>query len=326
MSAREEIIEMAMTRDLTIAGRVAGMIVTAAIRITGMPSGIIPEVTTRGGIAPTRHPLRDADITMAGTMKAVRQNPLPGLVILVTGNAPAFLCTGQTARVHAACGAPVSGALSTVTMCVIDVMDAISNTGIALPANSQSEQELDRFFATHEENAYYVAYAALWHHETAMDVVQDSMLRLVEYYRDKPPGEWPALFRTILNSRINDVRRRRLIEQGKYKLVSITGLFRKDRDDGNTMEEPDLPADDRDDRITAPEAGMVAAQLRQKVTEALRSLSERQRQVFVLREWRGMTTQETALTLGCSENSVKQHHFRALRELRKLLAEVWDHA
>jgi RNA polymerase sigma-70 factor (ECF subfamily) len=211
-------------------------------------------------------------------------------------------------------------------MPAFDVRDAISNAGIDLPAISQTNQELDRFFATHEENAYYVAYAALWHHETAMDVVQDSMLKLVEYYRNKPPGEWPALFRTILNSRINDVRRKRLIEQGKHKLVSFTGLFRKDREDDSSMEEPDFPADDRDDHITAPEAGMVAAQLRQKVTEALHSLSERQRQVFVLREWRGMTTQETALTLGCSENSVKQHHFRALRELRKLLAEVWDYA
>ena len=70
----------------------------------------------------------------------------------------------------------------------------------------------------------------------------------------------------------------------------------------------------------------VAAQLREKLTQALHSLSERQRQVFVLREWRGMTTRETAVTLGCSENSVKQHHYRALRELRKLLAEVWDYA
>jgi RNA polymerase sigma-70 factor, ECF subfamily len=227
---------------------------------------------------------------------------------------------------HTACGVLASVVSSTFTMSAFDVMNAISNTGIALPANSQSNRELDMFFASHEETAYYVAYAALWHHETAMDVVQDSMLKLIEYYRDKSPGEWPALFRTILNSRINDVRRRRLIEQGKHKLVSFTGLFRKDRDDRNSMEEPDLPADDRDDQITAPEAGMVAAQLRQKVTEALHGLSERQRQVFVLREWRGMTTRETALTLGCSENSVKQHHFRALRELRKLLAEVWDYA
>jgi RNA polymerase sigma-70 factor (ECF subfamily) len=263
---------------------------------------------------------------MAGTMKAVRQNPLPGLVILATGDVPACPNTGQTIRVHSACGVLASVVSSTFTMSAFDVMDALTDSGIALPANNQSNQDLDSFFASHEENAYYVAYAALWHHETAMDVVQDSMLKLVEYYRNKPPGEWPALFRTILNSRINDVRRRRLIEQGKHKLVSFTGLFRKDHDDGNTMEEPDLPADDRDDHITAPEAGMVAVQLRQKITAALHSLSERQRQVFVLREWRGMTTQETALTLGCSENSVKQHHFRALRELRKLLAEVWDYA
>jgi RNA polymerase sigma-70 factor, ECF subfamily len=264
---------------------------------------------------------------MAGIMMAVRQNPLPGLVILATGNVPASPNTGQTGRGHAACGVLASVVASTFTMSVFDVMDALPDSGIALPANSQSNQELDRFFASHEENAYYVAYAALWHHETALDVVQDSMLKLVEYYRNKPPGEWPALFRTILNSRINDVRRRRLIEQGKHKLVSFTGLFRKNTDDGNTMEEPDLPADDeREDHITAPEAGLVAEQLRQKVTEALHSLSERQRQVFVLREWRGMTTQETALTLGCSENSVKQHHFRALRELRKLLAEVWEYA
>jgi RNA polymerase sigma-70 factor (ECF subfamily) len=205
-------------------------------------------------------------------------------------------------------------------------MDAISITGTALPADNQSNQELDRFFASHGENAYYVAYAALWHHETAMDVVQDSMLGLVEYYRDKPAEQWPALFRTILNSRINDVRRRRLIEQGKHKLVSLTGLFRKGREDGNATEEPDLPSNVRDDCITEPEAGMVAVQLREKITQALHSLSERQRQVFVLREWRGMTTRETAVTLGCSENSVKQHHYRALRELRKLLAEVWDYA
>jgi RNA polymerase sigma-70 factor (ECF subfamily) len=212
-------------------------------------------------------------------------------------------------------------------MSELDSTDVVSDPEITLPANHQNNQELDRFFASHEENAYYVAYAALWHHETALDVVQDSMLKLVEYYRNKPPAEWPALFRTILNSRINDVRRRRLIEQGKHKLVSFTGLFRKDPDNGNAMQEPDVPAEEeRDDHITAPEAGLVAEQLRRKVTEALHSLSERQRQVFVLREWRGMTTLETARTLGCSENSVKQHHFRALRELRKLLAEVWDYA
>jgi len=196
----------------------------------------------------------------------------------------------------------------------------------ALQAENEKNREMDAFFASHEKNAFYVAYAALWNRETAMDVVQESMLRLVEYYRNKSSGEWPALFRTILNSRINDVRRKRLLEQGKLRLVSLTGLFRKDQNDPNTVEEHELPDPGRDDNITAPEVNLVASELREKVAEAMQSLSERQRQVFILREWRGMTIQETSLILGCSENSVKQHHFRAMRELRNQLAEVWDYA
>jgi RNA polymerase sigma-70 factor (ECF subfamily) len=160
-----------------------------------------------------------------------------------------------------------------------------------------------------------------------MDVVQDSMLRLMEYYRDRPAGQWPALFRTILNSRINDVRRRRLLEQGKHRLISLTGLFRRDRDDPADREEYEIPdAGDRDDGITAPEVACVAAELRGRVSDAMQALSERQRQVFILREWRGMSIRETSEILGCSENSVKQHHFRAMQELRKQLAEVWEHA
>ena len=185
---------------------------------------------------------------------------------------------------------------------------------------------LEAFFTDSEKKAFYVAYAALWDREAALDAVQDSMTRLVEYYRHKPAAEWPALFRTILNSKINDVRRRRMIEQGKHKLVSLTGLFQRRQDDSPGTTEFELPSAERSDGITAPEIDFVARELRGKVAEALQALSERQRQVFILREWRGMSIKETAVTLGCSENSVKQHHFRALRELRNQLAEVWDHA
>lgn len=195
-----------------------------------------------------------------------------------------------------------------------------------LPVNTEDNKALEAFFEETGERSFHVAYAALWDREAALDAVQESMTKLVEYYRNKPPGEWHALFRTILKSKINDQRRRRLIEQGKHKLVSLTGLFKKtDTADGDTTEY-ELPATERSDGITAPEVELVASQLRGRVAEAIQALSERQRQVFILREWRGMTVRETALTLGCSENSVKQHHFRAMRTLRKQLAEVWDHA
>lgn len=192
--------------------------------------------------------------------------------------------------------------------------------------DNRNKSALEAFLASSEEKAFYVAYAALWDREAALDAVQDAMLRFVEYYRDKPEGEWPPLFRTVLNSKINDHRRRRMLEQGKHKLVSLTGLFRPDPDDSRSTTVYEIPEAVREDGITAPEIEVVAEELRIKVTEALQSLSGRQRQVFILREWRGMSIKETSQTLGCSENSVKQHHFRALRELRKQLAEVWEHA
>jgi len=195
-----------------------------------------------------------------------------------------------------------------------------------LPIDPQKNRQMESFFIDWEQRAFYIAYAALWDRESALDAVQESMTRLVEYYRDKPAEAWPALFRTILNSKINDIRRRRMLEQGKHKLLSLTGLFRNDSDAATANTEYELPSEGRDDDITAPEAEVVATELRSKVADALQALSERQRQVFILREWRGMSIKETAQTLGCSENSVKQHHFRALRTLREQLAEVWDHA
>jgi RNA polymerase sigma-70 factor (ECF subfamily) len=195
-----------------------------------------------------------------------------------------------------------------------------------LPDRDQQNAALEVFFIETEETAFHVAYAALWEREAALDAVQESMTRLVEYYRDKPAAHWPALFRTILNSKINDIRRRRLVEQGKHRLVSLTGMFRHSRDDESAMDEYELPSYSRDDGVTAPEVGVITKQLRDRIADALQNLSERQRQVFILREWRGMSISETAKTLGCSENSVKQHHFRAMRELRIQLAEVWSHA
>ena len=224
----------------------------------------------------------------------------------------------------------------TVKVLSVDCREALclTNTGhlanpgpeTILPIDQQKNRQMESFFIDWEQRAFYIAYAALWDRESSLDAVQESMTRLIEYYRDKPAEEWPALFRTILNSKINDIRRRRMIEQGKHKLLSLTGLFQKDAEDAGANTEYDLPADGRDDDITAPEAEYVATELRGKVAEALQALSERQRQVFILREWRGMSIHETAQTLGCSENSVKQHHFRALRTLRVQLAEVWDHA
>ena len=273
---------------------------------------VVTDVTTRA-IGSMAH-------AMLGTMQGARDT-VPGLVV-------SGILDAHSREVPARQRA---GAFSTQLFAPPDVRVSIEIPTAAYPtpavrSNQQDTLTMDTFLAANENKAFYVAYAALWDREAALDVVQDSMIRLVEYYRGNPSEEWPALFRTILKSKINDVRRRRLIERGKHRLVSLTGLFRNQHDETEDTTEFEIPDNDRDDGVTAPEAEYVAEELRSRVEDALQSLSERQRQVFILREWRGMSVRETAVTLGCSENSVKQHHFRAMQSLREQLAEVWEHA
>ena len=149
------------------------------------------------------------------------------------------------------------------------------------------------------------------------------MLKLVEYYRDRPADQLPALFRTVLNSKINDQRRKRLFHQGKAKLLSLTGLGRPGNDDTSEIE---LPAHElRTDGASSPEYEAHSEHLKSHIDKAMTKLPARQRQVFLLREKNGMSIKQTAEILGCSENSIKQHHFRAMRALRTELAEVWNH-
>jgi len=151
------------------------------------------------------------------------------------------------------------------------------------------------------------------------------MLRFVEYYRHKPAADWPALFRSVLNSRINDQRRKRLLANAGRKLLSLTGLKLADADTDEQLQEAELPASAHGRSAATPEREAASGELKQAIEQAIGTLPERQRQVFLLREQLGLNIQETADTLGCSVNSIKQHHFRALRTLRGRLAEVWQH-
>jgi RNA polymerase sigma-70 factor (ECF subfamily) len=196
---------------------------------------------------------------------------------------------------------------------------------ISTGGQASDQTLLNKFLAGLQHKAYHVAYGALWDKETALDVVQDSMLRFVQYYRDKPETDWPALFRSVLNSRINDQRRQRLLATTKRKLLSLTGLGLAGVDRDEHMAEAELSAMPHDAGISEPEAGVTAAQLKQRIAQALAKLAERQRQVFLLREQLGLSIRDTADILGCSENTIKQHHFRALRALRGQLSEVWEY-
>ncbi|MDH3637148.1 MAG: RNA polymerase sigma factor [Gammaproteobacteria bacterium] len=190
-------------------------------------------------------------------------------------------------------------------------------------ATTPPEPSLDEFLASVEQRAFGIAFYALREEQAALDTVQDAMLKLVEKYADRSHREWPPLFFTILNNRITDVRRWRKLRETGGKLFSI---FRSR--DGEAGEENLLDSGlgtELASPLEDPERQTLSHELRGKIDGAITSLSERQRQVFLLREWQGFNVRDTARILGCSEGSVKQHHFRAMKALRIELAEVWNH-
>ena len=171
---------------------------------------------------------------------------------------------------------------------------------------------LDGFLASVERRGFRMAELALGHREDALDAVQDAMIAFLAY-RERPQSEWPALFFSVLRSRITDRHRRNAVRR---RVMAIFG-----RDDADADDAPDPMA-----RVADPAARPDEADERERafaaLGRALRALPRRQREVFLLRELEGLSVAEAATAMGCSEGSVKTHLFRAQAALRTRL-EDW---
>lgn len=176
---------------------------------------------------------------------------------------------------------------------------------------SASQLEMDGFLASVQRRAFAMARAATGNTDDAMDVVQDSMLQLVKSYADRDTDEWRKLFYRILNNKINDLFRRRKLQQRFGGL--LPGLSNLATNEQNTAPDPF-------DKIPAANSDPAIHLLRRRTIENLyvqiSHLPRRQRETFMLRCWEGFSTRETAQTMGCSEGSVKTHYSRAISALR----------
>lgn len=182
-------------------------------------------------------------------------------------------------------------------------------------AEGETPEGLNAFLLQAQGRALRVAEIATRSRDDALDVVQDAMLHLARSYGRRPPGEWAPLFHRILENKIRDWQRR----QGVRNRFFFWRSEREDDEDAPTMEEraPDLAIPDSTERLMQDEA-----MARLKI--ALVELPERQRQAFVLRVWDGLSTEETAQVMGCSDGSVKTHLARALSNLRGKLGDAWS--
>src|SRR6202049_3868795 len=94
-------------------------------------------------------------------------------------------------------------------------------------------RELEKFLAEIERRAFRMAQVALRDPDDALDVVQDTMLKLARNYAKRPSAEWRPLFYRILENGIRDLQRRRSVRR-RY----MTWLPGAKEDPGNEAQDP----------------------------------------------------------------------------------------
>ncbi|GAA5786782.1 RNA polymerase sigma factor [Chitiniphilus shinanonensis] len=180
----------------------------------------------------------------------------------------------------------------------------------------QSRQNaLSVFLAEVERRAYRHAFYAVRDEEAALDIVQDTMLRLAERYADRPQEEWPLLFQRILQNAIRDHFRRSKVRNW---WVTLFSAFRRDDDD-----EGDDPLEWLPDQSGSanPEREREQAQTMALIEAGIARLPTRQREAFLLRYWEEFDVAETAEIMGCSQGSVKTHCSRATQALAEWMRQ-----
>jgi RNA polymerase sigma-70 factor (ECF subfamily) len=174
---------------------------------------------------------------------------------------------------------------------------------------------MNSFLRDVERRALRMAEIATGNKDDALEIVQEAMLKLVKGYSSRPSDEWRPLFYRILQSRINDFYRRRTVRNRVMVVLPWSG-----GDDADEMQDPL-------DSATAGERENPVQELAQDdataaMLAAIERLPRRQQQAFLLRAWEGLSVEETAKAMSCSQGSVKTHYSRALRNLQKQLEDV----
>ncbi len=177
-----------------------------------------------------------------------------------------------------------------------------------------SSQELSDFLRDVERRAFKQTVYAVRDEHVALDIVQDTMLKLAEKYADKPVAEYPMLFQRILQNTMKDFWRRQKVRNLWTTLLSSFGAGQDGEEDHDPLDTIDVG-----DESSNPAVQLERSQTMKIIEKALEKLPARQREAFILRYWEDMDVAETAELMGCSQGSVKTHCSRALHTMAALL-------
>jgi RNA polymerase sigma-70 factor (ECF subfamily) len=171
---------------------------------------------------------------------------------------------------------------------------------------SGERQALEELFRRYRQPAYRVAYRLLGNEADALDAVQEGFVKaLTHLHGFQGRSSFKTWLLRVVSNAALDLGRQR----GRREALSLEAAQAGESDDAS------LQTTDESGR------GLERADLRVLLGRALATLSEAQRQTFVLYADAGLSYREVAEAMGTSIGTVMSRLYYARQKLRAYLAE-----
>lgn len=180
---------------------------------------------------------------------------------------------------------------------------------LVLMAQKGDMGAFEELVARHRDKVYARAFTMMRNEEEALDLSQEAWVkgwqRLAQFQGDSSFSTW--ITRIVINLCLDELRRHK-----RQRSESIEAL---DEETGGVERQMPLVE-------TNPTAGLESQELRARIDEAMKKLSEEHRTVLTLHEFQDMEYKEIARVLGCSIGTVMSRLFYARRRLAGLLSDL----
>lgn len=164
------------------------------------------------------------------------------------------------------------------------------------------ERAFEELVAEYRERVHRIAWRFLRDDEGAEDVAQEAFVKVYKNIGrfEERSSLYTWIYRITVNLALNRLKRDRF-----RQMVPLGDV---------------VPSDPRPEADPARLA--IGSEIAERIDEAMRTLPEKQRAVFTLKFYEGLSHKEIAAIVGCSEGTSKANYFHAIRKLRKLLGDL----
>jgi len=188
---------------------------------------------------------------------------------------------------------------------------ALSENELILQAKSGNDAAFEELVYRYDKTVLGIAFRYTGDRDEAKDVYQEVFIRV---YKGLKKFEMKSEFSTWLYRITTNVCLTYKSRSKKHLAVSINENFETDEDEFSKYE---LINEEMN-----PAEYSLNQDLGDYISNAVESLSSKQRITFILKHYEGYKIKEIAAMLNCKEGTIKKYLFDAIRNLRKKLEPI----